>query len=124
MHPAELPPRDRQVARCASAHREDHGVKIVEQLLAAKLGADGDAGAEGDALGAHLLDARVDDSLLHLEVGDPVAKEASDAIVALEQRDVVPGARELLGGREPRRARAHDGHSLAGLDARRPGDER
>ena len=41
-------------------------------------------GAEGHAFGAHLLDARVDDALLHLEVGDAVAQQAADAVVALE----------------------------------------
>jgi hypothetical protein len=48
------------------------------------------------AFGLHLLDAAVDVVLLHLEVGDAVAQQAADAVVLLEQRHVVAGARELL----------------------------
>src|SRR5690606_30247534 len=41
--------------------------------------------------------------LLELEVGDAVAEQAADAIGALEDDDVVAGARELLRAGEPGR---------------------
>ncbi len=66
------------------------------------------AAAKVDALGAHLLEAPIDEVLFELEVGDAVAKQPADAIVALEHGDVVAGARELLRGREPRGAGADD----------------
>ena len=79
----------------------------------------------------HLREARLEVLLLHLEVGDAVAQQAADAVVALEHRDGVAGARELLRGREAGGAGADDGDGLAGeapgrlrLDpavARRPG---
>src|SRR3546814_5913420 len=55
--------------------------------------------AELGALGLHLGQAPVDVALLHLELGDAVAQEATDAVGPLEHDDVVPGSRELLGGR-------------------------
>ncbi len=83
-----------------------------------------DAHAERHALGAHLRDAGIEDALLHLEVGDAVAQQAAEAIVALEDHDVVPGARELLSGRETRGPRADDRDALARALVRGLGLER
>src|SRR5947207_10783848 len=77
---------------------------------------------EGHALGRHLLHAAIDVPLLHLEVGDAVAEKPADPVVALEERDQVPGARQLLRARHARRTGAHDGDLLArapGRDQRR-----
>ena len=49
--------------------------------------------------GAHLLDATVDVTLLHLEIGDPVAQQAADAVALFKKDDIVPGSRELLRAR-------------------------
>jgi hypothetical protein len=65
-----------------------------------------DAGLEQHALLAQLLEPAVDDPLLELEVGNPVAQQAADAVALLEDRDGVAGARELLRGGEARRTRA------------------
>ena len=73
-----------------------------------------DAGAEGHALGRHLLHAAVDEPLLHLEVGDAVAQQPADPVGALEERDRVPGARELLRAGHAGGPRADDGDLLAG----------
>ena len=67
--------------------------------------------------GAHLLQAAVDEVLLHLEIRNAVAQQAADAVVLFEDRDVVAGARQLLRGRQARRARADHRHALAGADA-------
>jgi len=37
-------------------------------------------GDEGDALGAHLLKATVEDVLFQLEIGNAVAKQAANAV--------------------------------------------
>jgi hypothetical protein len=44
----------------------------------------------------HLLDAAIDQPLLHLEIGDAVAQQPADAIILLEQDDAVSGPRQLL----------------------------
>ena len=51
---------------------------------------------ERHAFGFHLLDADVDDALLHLEVGNAVAHQAAGLGVLLVEMHVVAGARELL----------------------------
>ena len=53
--------------------------------------------------------------LLHLEVGDAVTQQPADPVGALEDRDGVPGPRELLGRGQPGRTRADDRDLLAGL---------
>src|SRR6185436_10415427 len=58
-------------------------------------------------------------ALLHLELGDAVAQEAADTVGALEQRDEMAGAVELLARREARGPRAHHSHLLAGADGGR-----
>ena len=57
---------------------------------------------------------RSSDRLLHLEVGDAVAQQAADAIVALEHRDACGRPVQLLGRGQARRARADDRDRLAG----------
>ena len=78
-----------------------------------------DAGAEPGALGLHLREARLEVLLLHLEVGDAVAQQSADAVVALEHGDGVAGAGELLRGGEAGGAGADDGDGLAGEALRR-----
>ena len=58
------------------------------------------------ALGPHLRRAAGRVLLLHLEVGDAVAQQAAEAVVALVDGDGVPGPGELLGRGEPGRARS------------------
>jgi hypothetical protein len=55
-------------------------------------------GDEGDAFGAHLLDAAIEDVLFKLEVGNAVAQQAADAVVLLIHGDGVAGAAQLLRG--------------------------
>src|SRR5262249_53873809 len=52
----------------------------------------------------HLLHAAVDVVLLHLEVGDAVAQQATDGVAALVERDGVAGPGELLRGGEAGRS--------------------
>ena len=111
--------RDRQIARRRRAAGEHHGVELGAQLLGGDVDADVDAGAELGALGLHLLEPAVDVALLHLELGDAVAQQPADAVVALEDRHRVTGAGELLCGGQPGRAGADDGDRLAGQLLRR-----
>ncbi len=55
----------------------------------------------------------LDERLFHFEIWDAVGEQPPDAIVLLEQRDVVASARQLLGGRHARGTRAHHGDLLA-----------
>ena len=66
------------------------------------------------------VEAAVEDPLLQLELGNAVAQQAADAIGALEHRDPVAGAVQLLGGGQAGRAGADDGDALAGARRRRP----
>ncbi len=63
--------------------------------------------------GLQLLEPPIEEPLLHLELGDAVPQQAADPIVALEHRDPMAGAVELLGGRQTRRARSDHRHALA-----------
>ena len=74
---------------------------------------------ERHALGFHLLHAALDDALFHLEVGDAVDEQPAGLGALLVDVHVMAGARELLRGGEPGRARADDGDLLAGLGLRR-----
>src|SRR5690606_30008764 len=101
---------------------EDHRVEAGAELLHGEgplpRAAHVDAGAEAGALGAHLLETSVDEALLELELGDAVAHEAAEAVVALEHHHGVARPGQLLGGGEPRRARADHGHGASGLTGR------
>src|SRR5699024_1972547 len=77
-------------------------------------GADLDRGLDTGALGPHLLDAAVDVMLLELEVGDPVAQQPAEAVIAFVDDDRVPGPGQLLGAGQTRRSRADDGHCVSG----------
>jgi hypothetical protein len=108
------PAGHRQVARGGGADGEDDGVVPLAQRGRGHVAADLDAGAELGALRAHLLDPAVDVPLLHLELGDAVAEEASDAVRALVDGDGVAGPGQLLGGGQARGARADHRDGLAG----------
>ena len=60
----------------------------------------------------------VQDRLLHLELGDAVAQQPARALGPLVDRHGVAGPGQLLGGGQAGRARAHDGHRLAGAHGR------
>ena len=64
----------------------------LAQILERDVFADVRAGLKLDAFGPHLLQAPVENVLLHLEVGNAVAQQAADAVGLLEHRDRVAGA--------------------------------
>ena len=74
--------------------------------------------AELDPLGRHLLDPPVEHRLFHLERRDPVAEQPTRSLGPFEDHHPVAGPGQLLGGGQPGRARADDGHRLAGRDGR------
>src|SRR5882762_6184734 len=132
VHAVELAPGYRQVARLLGSASEHYCVEIGHQLLGGDgvggpIGdalpraplADEDTGSEHHALSLHLVDPAVDQPLLHLEVGYPVAQKTTDPVVFLVHRDIVPGARELLGASEPSRTGAYHRDLLTGLVLRR-----
>ncbi len=68
-----------------------------------------------DALALHLLKPAVDHALFHFEIGDAIAQQAADSVVLLEHGDVVPGARQLLGAGQTRRAGTDHRNLAAGF---------
>src|SRR5882762_5367425 len=128
VHAVEIAPWDRQIARLLCAAGKRHGVELGHHFLGREgfggpIGdvfpgtslADEDARTERHAFRFHLIDPAVDQPLLHLEIGYSVAQKTADPVVFFEHRDVVPGARELLGASEPGRTGAHHRDLLAGL---------
>ena len=115
----ELAARDRQVTRDGGAGGDHDGVVPAAQLLPGHVGADGDAGAEAGAFGLHLLQPAVHLLFFHLEVGDAVAQEPADLVVALVHGHGVAHAGQLLGDGEPGGAGTDDGDRLAGQAGRR-----
>src|SRR5690606_41993151 len=91
----QLPPRHRQVARRFRAAREHDRVELLEQLLRGNVDAHMHAGPELDALGRHLRHAAVDLVLLELEVGNAVAHQPADPVLAIDQPDLVSRTDEL-----------------------------
>ena len=121
MDPAQLASGHVDVARAIGADREHDRVEPLAQLLGGDVDADVVAGLEGDPLGLEQVDAPVDDPLLHLEIGDAVAEQATDAIRALEHGHAMSGAVELLRRGEPGGSGADDGDAPAGAMRRRLG---
>ena len=123
MTPLDLAAGDVEVTRDGRAHGDDDGVVAGAQLLPGDVVADVDRAAEAGALGLHLLEAAVEDRLLHLELGDAVAQQATGPVGPLVDGDGVAGAGQLLGGGEAGRAGADDGDGLAGQALRRAGGD-
>lgn len=111
---AQLTAGDRQVAGDGGTGRDDDRVVAAAELGGVDVLADLHLRTELGAFQAHLLDAAVDVRLLHLELGDAVAQQATDAVRALVDGDGVVSPGQLLGGGESRRARADDRDGLAG----------
>jgi hypothetical protein len=105
---------DRQIARLLGPAAQQDGIEAATQVARPQIDADVDARLERNPFLAHLLDARVDDALLELELRDPVAQQPPDAVALLEHRGGVPRAIELLRRRETRRTRADDRHRATG----------
>ena len=93
------------------------------QFLRGHVGSDIHSGTELGPLGLHLGQATFDMALLHLELGDPVAQQAPDAVGPLEHHHPVAGPGQLLGRGQPGRPRPHHGHAVAGADRGRLGHD-
>ena len=99
----QLPTRNRQIARLfRSACKQDH-VEVVLKLRNRNVHADVSIRNKLHTFSFHLLDASVDQMLLHLEIRDPVAEQASDPVPLLKKRHIVTSARQLLRSRESSR---------------------
>ena len=109
----EIASGDGQVAWLLGADGDDDGVEIGEEFRRFDIDSDVYAGAEGNALGFHLLYAAFDVVLLHLEIGNTEDEQAAGDFILLEDGDGMAGAVELLRGGESGGTGADDGDFLA-----------
>jgi hypothetical protein len=114
VHALEVPALDLVIPGSQRANGQHHGVVLSSELLDRQVDADLSFGDETGSLGAHLGQPLVQRSLLELVLGNAVAHQAADAVVALVDGDVVAGSRELLCGSQSRGSGADDGDVLAG----------
>src|SRR5690606_32393725 len=91
----------------------------AEQFLNGFVDADIDVAEESNALAFHLLDATVDEVLLHLEVGDTETQQPTRFALTLIDMHVVAGATELLRRRHSGRTRSDDRDFPAGFAGHR-----
>jgi hypothetical protein len=115
MDSLEVAPRHWQIARLGRTDRERDGVKLPSQILGGDVGAHPATRDDLDALGFHLLNASFDLALFELEIGNPVAEQSSDTIIAFIQRHGMTCARKLLCASHPGRPGTHDGDLFSGL---------
>ena len=110
----------RRVPAGQRAAGQQHRVVPVAQLVGGDVDADVARRSRSATPSAASCASRaVDVLLLQLEVGDAVAQQAADRVVALVDGDRVAGPGQLLGGGQPGRAGADHGHRLAGRRRRR-----
>jgi hypothetical protein len=114
VHASELAALDRQIARHGRSAAQSDGVEFLAQLLGGEVLAHLGVGTKRHALVGQQLDPALDDALVELHGRDAVHHQTTDAIGALEHRDLVAGPIELGGAGQTRRARAHHGDLLAG----------
>ncbi len=84
-----------------------------DQRVGGQIDADMNAAVKHRPFRLHLLNATVDEVLLHLEVGNAVAQQAAGLCLLLVDMHVMAGARQLLRRRKSRRPGADDGDLLA-----------
>ena len=115
MNAAEITARNLQVAGLLRSAGQYHGVEARHQLGRRHIHPHMAAGAEGNALLAHLVDPAFHNMFFQLEVGNTVAQEPARIAILFEHRHLVTGAGELLGTGQPRWPGAHHGNGFSGL---------
>ena len=121
MNAFQLASGNLEVARLFGAAGQQDGVIVPGEGFHRHIHAHVRVGHERDALGAHLLNAAVDDVLFHLEVGNAVTQQAADAVCLFVNSDGVTGAAQLLRCCQSGWPAAHHSHALAGVLLRRFG---
>ncbi len=86
----------------------------LAQLVGGDVDPDVDPRAEPGALLLHLQQPKLQVALLQLELGDAIPQQPADPVGPLVDHHGVTGAGQLLGRREPGRARPDDRDRLAG----------
>jgi hypothetical protein len=118
MHAVEVATFDLAVASPQGADGQHHGVEPVAQIVHRQVDPDFTFGDETRSFRTHLGQALVQRRLLQLVLGDAVAQQATQPVIALVDRHVVTRSRELLRRRKARWAGSHDGHAVAGRNGR------
>ena len=113
MNARQLATGHAQVARHGRSARQHDSIEIALQLPRIAVHTDVTPGLEDDAFLAHQRQPALQPPFFELECRDAIAKQSADAIRALEDGHVVARAVQLIAGRQARRSRADDGHTLA-----------
>ena len=109
----ELASGDRQIARPFRAAAEHDRIELAPERRHRQIGADVHAGTEHDAFLFEDGETTVDQPLLDLELGDAVTQQSADPVRFLEHGHQMTGLVELVGRRQPSRARTDDRDPLA-----------
>jgi hypothetical protein len=104
--------RDCEIPRRLGTQCQANGIVLLPQRGEGQVNADVGPGAKGDPLRLELLSAAPDLVLGELEVGEAIDHETADGGVALEDSNQVARTVQLLGGRQPGGAAAHDRHPI------------
>ena len=120
MDALQLAAGHRQVARRSGAARQQHRVEVALQAPGGQIHADVHAGLEDHALRFQDRQTAIEEALLHLELGDAVAQQATDAVRLLVDGHRVAGAVQLIGRSEAGGPGPDDRHPLHRAVGRRP----
>ena len=124
----QVAPRRGQVARLLGACSQQHGVKVLLQLLWGHgfFGPIGDlavfghgthqhAGAKHHTFGLHLGHTAVDVGFFHFEIGNAVAQQAAHTVIFFKYGDLMAHPSQLLGGGQACGARTDHRHFFTGF---------
>ena len=100
--------------RGVSAHAEEHGVVVVEQLLERDVPANIDTQPELDAHAFHHLAPGLHHLLLELELGNAESQQSANLLVAIKHHWLNAVAHQDVGRTQTRRSRANDGNAPSG----------
>ena len=110
----QFAPRNFEIARVLGTAGEYNRIELLPQALDWDVLAYFRTGNKFHALCGHLLQAPINDVLLHFEFGDAIAKQTANAVRFLVNDYRVSRAAQLLRGGQSSGTRANDGDFLSG----------
>ena len=113
MDAQEVPSGNLKLSRDARTGGNDHRVVALVDFLPGYVHPDLNTRAETRPFSLHLSKSLIEVVFFHFEVGDAVAEQAADSVIALENRNCVAHPSELLSGSKTCWPTADDGDRLA-----------